>query len=525
MQLRPYQQRAVNLLLSHIENYPDATPIGWLPTGSGKSVVAGALATEMVRGQHGGAALIVTHRRELVAQNASKLPHHVKGSIFSAGLGKKDLSGQVIFASIQSLAKHAHKLPRLHGIVIDEPQYAAAGYYDFVETVKQFSPQVRTIGLTATPYTGNGTWLYMTKDKRLFTGIAAEVGLGELLQLGHLAPLTPYLATAHVSTEGARIDSRTGDYSAKDLQALADVPDLVIKCAIEIESIFAERNSVLVFCTGIAHTEHMAQALGAQADVVTSKTSTAERDRIIGDFRSGKLKYLCSCEVVLVGFDATNTDGIACLRPTTSPLIWVQLLGRGMRPHPGKADCLVADFTDNSIEFPPVDEIEGHAPKDKLGDTPTKVCDECFSLILAGLQVCPVCGHDFPPFQHHEAQLDPETGLLISGVIKNEDGSRTYPVSDVTYDLRATRAGAWALVAYYHAPGRKSPVAETWYNLFHHTPSVASGAGTLWMKRALMPGIPHNPQDALARAEMGGLKTPRTVTIKPGSPFPIRMGA
>ncbi len=524
MQLRPYQKRAVNLMLDHLRSYPDAAPIGWFPTGSGKSVMAGALASELVQ-EKKGAALIITHRRELIAQNASKLPRHIKGSIFSAGLGQKDLSGQVIFAGIQSLNKHAHKLPRLHSIIIDEPQYAAAGYFDFVEDVRKYSPLVRTIGLTATPFTGNGTWLHMLPEKRLFTGIAAEVSIGELLQGEYLSPLTPYTASAHLTTDGARIDSRTGDYSAKDLQKLADVPDLVIKCANEIQTIFAQRNSVLVFCTGIEHTNHIAAALGAEAAVVTSKTPMKERDKIIADFRAGKIKYLCSCEVVLVGFDATNTDGIACLRPTKSALIWVQLLGRGMRPHPGKIDCLVADFTDNSIEFPPVDEIEGRPPRTAQGDTPTKICDHCFSIVLAGLQVCPVCGEDFPAFASHDKQFDPETGLLLSGVVKNEDGTRTYPVSDVTYELRATRAGAWALVAYYHAPGRKTPVAETWYNLFHHKPSVAARDSALWLKRAIIPGVPHNPQDALARAELGGLKTPRTVTVKPGSLFPVRLGA
>ena len=375
MRLRPYQDRVTNLILDHLDAYPDANPIGWLPTGSGKSVVAAALASEMVA-RHKSATLVVTHRRELVQQNSEKLPRHLRGSIFSAGLGCKDLSGQVIFAGIQSLSKHAHKLPRLSSIIIDEPQYASAGYFEFVEKVQQFSPRARVIGLTATPFTGNGTWLHMLEKHRLFSGIAAEVSIAELLRDGYLSPLVPYRASTQLSATGIKVDSRTGDYAQAALQAAVDSDDKNLRVAAEIDTIFAERNSVLVFCAGVEHTKHMAEALaklGEKVGVVLGNTPTAERDRLIAEFRAGRLKYLCSCEVVLVGFDATNTDGIACLRPTMSPLIWVQLLGRGMRIHPGKDDCLVADFTTNSEDFPPVDEIEGRPPKTKSGDTPTKI--------------------------------------------------------------------------------------------------------------------------------------------------------
>ena len=521
MKLRPYQDHAVTLLLEHLDAYPEATPIGWLPTGAGKSVVAAALASELVAA-HKKAVLVVTHRRELVQQNSDKLPRHIHGSIFSAGLGKKDLSGQVIFAGIQSLAKHAHKLPRLGAIIIDEPQWATAGYFEFIEKVREFSPRVRVIGLTATPFTGNGTWLHMQEKHRLFSGIAAEVSLAELLRDGYLSPLTPYRTGTQLNVSGVDVDRRTGDYAQAAMQAAIDIDDTNARVAAEIVSIFADRNSVLVFCGGVEHTKHMAEALrqhGETVAVVLGNTPMKERDKLIADFRAGRVKYLCSCEVVLVGFDATNTDGIACLRPTMSPLIWVQLLGRGMRIHPGKEDCLVADFTRNSEDFPPVDEIEGHPPKEKSGDTPTKMCDECFSLILAGLRICPVCGHEFE-FVARERQYDPETGLLISGVIKEADGSKWYPVERVEYDSRVTRNGAEAIVASYFSPGRKTRVAEDWYNLFHHTPSVANRDLMKWMKRQLAAGpAPMNAREALARAELGGMKEPKMVKVKPGSTF------
>jgi hypothetical protein len=196
-----------------------------------------------------------------------------------------------------------------------------------------------------------------------------------------------------------------------------------------------------------------------------------------------------------------------------------------MRLFDGKDDCLVADFTETSDELGPIDEIAGNPPRLKTGDAPTKMCDGCFNIILAGLKVCPNCGHEFIFADHgDERQFDPTTGLLVSGVIKNEDGSRTYPVARVDYEVRNTSAGAPALIAHYMSEGRATPVATEFYNMWHHKPGVAQRDNLKWLRRQVIEnaGVPLTAQEALARATFGALKKPRTVTVRPGSPFPIR---
>jgi DNA repair protein RadD len=181
-----------------------------------------------------------------------------------------------------------------------------------------------------------------------------------------------------------------------------------------------------------------------------------------------------------------------------------------MRLHPGKDNCLVADFVGNVERHGPIDEIEGQAPKLKLGEAPTKMCDECYSLILAGLRICPVCGYEFE-FQSKPGQTyDPDTGLLLSGVVKNEDGSRTYPVERVDYEIRTTKNGAPALVANYLSPHRTTPVATDYYNLWHHNASAAQRDALRWLRRQAREGgsVPLTAQEALARAEMGALRIP-----------------
>lgn len=531
IKLRPYQQRLIDVALQHLHNYPDARPIIVAPTASGKSVLVAALCERLVK-TCTGMILVLTHRRELVAQNAAKMPSHMNVGVYSAGLGKKQLH-RITVAGFQSLRKKAASLPKVSYILIDECHFALTGYKEFIDTVREKSPDVRVIGLTATPFDGsaNRTALHLLPaDKAIFSGVGAEVTMGELLRDGYLTKLIPYNPANKLDTSTVAVDNRTGDFAVGQLQAAVDVDETNLAIASEINGIFAERHTVMVFCTGADHTLHMRDALratGHSAEMILANTPGGERDQIIDRFRAGKLKYLVACEVLLVGFDAPAVDGIANLRPTKSGLVWVQLCGRGMRLHPGKDDCLVADFTDTSIEMGPLDEIEGNAPKLKGGEAPTKICPECFSIILAGLKFCPTCGEEFIFAEHEGQQFDPNTGLLVSGVIKNDDGTRTYPVSDVQYEVRNTTAGAPALVAKYMSPGRATPVATEFLNLFHHNSNVANREAARWLRRQKFEGgsVPLTAQEALTRAEMGALRTPKSVTVKPGSPWPVRFQA
>jgi hypothetical protein len=159
------------------------------------------------------------------------------------------------------------------------------------------------------------------------------------------------------------------------------------------------------------------------------------------------------------------------------------------------------------------------------GDAPVKVCDECFTIMLAGLRKCPTCRHEFEFNEKDPHKYDAKTGLLISGAMKNEDGTRTYKISKIDYRSQITRSGAPALVVDYYAEGRASPVSSEFINLWHHTPSVAQRDGLKWIRRLKNKssgGIPMNIGEALARASLGALIEPRTVTVKPGSPYPVR---
>lgn len=521
LKLRPYQQRVVDLTVRHVADYPDSAPTVVVPTGGGKSLISAALATQYAKQ---GNVLIVTFRKELVAQTAEEMPQHLNVSVFSAGIGRKETKGPIIVAGIQSVRKHWHKLPRIHTMIIDEIHWGNAAYKEFIDNVRKHSPTMRVIGMTATPFDGRGVHLHMLKEP-ITTGICAEVSMGELLRDGFLCNVVCYQAPTRLDVSGVGIDSKTGDYKQNELQAAVDTEDQNQRVADDIMRIFAERKSVLVFASGVDHAKHLA-ALIPGSKVIIGSTPKAERDSIVEEFRSGKLRWLVAVDTLLVGFNSPRADALALCRPTKSPLIYVQAIGRIMRTHATKDNALLCDFVGAVDEHGPVDEVCGHPPKVSGGEAPCRICDSCFAICLAGVRRCPVCGEEFPPPVPGEPVYDPRTGqIVISGVIANEDGTKTYPVSDVTYAVRNTRAGSEALVAYYHAPGRNTPVAEDWYNLFHHKRSVASRDMEKWLRRSLTPGVPSNAQEALARAELGGMKVPKSVTVRPGSPFPVRFSA
>lgn len=517
--LRPYQQRVLDLTISHMENHPNSAPTIAVPTGGGKSLISAALANHFAKQ---GNVLIVTFRKELVAQTAEEMPRHLNVSVFSAGVGRKETKGPIIVAGIQSIRKNWHRLPRIHTIIIDEIHWGNAAYAEFIENIRKHSPDARVVGLSATPFDGKGVHLHMLKQP-ITTGVCAEVSMGELLRDGYLCNVLAYNPPTQLDVSGVGIDAKTGDYKAGELQAAVDRDDLNQKVASDILRIFAERKSVLVFASGVDHAAHLT-ALLPGAKMVIGTTPAKERDTIVEEFRAGKLRWLVAVDTLLVGFNAPRADALALCRPTKSPLVYVQAIGRIMRPHPSKTDALLCDFVGAVDEHGPVDEVSGHPPRVAGGEAPTKLCENCFCICLAGVRLCPQCGQEFPPPVPGERIFDPRTGqIVISGVIKNEDGTRTYPVDRVEYHTEVTRAGDPALVASYFSPGRVTPVAKDFYNLWHKKQSVAARDASKWLRRLAIPGgVPTNANEALHRAEFGALKVPKTVTVETGSIFPVR---
>jgi len=431
--LRPYQAEAVNAVYNHLRSRDD-NPCVVIPTAGGKTPVMAAICRDAVQ-WWGGRVLILAHVKELLEQAVEKLHAMAPDltdriGVYSAGLKSRDTEHPIIVAGIQSVYRRAAELDRFDLILVDEahmiPPDGDGMYQTFLAEAKVVNPSVRLIGLTATPY--RMTTGMICGPDNLLNHVCYEVGVRQLIVQGYLCPLKSKAGRHKADTSGLHI--RGGEFVAGEVEALMDDDSLVRSACREI--------SVLIFAAGIQHAQHVQRVLGemgAECGFVCGETLPFERSRTLKRFRQGELKYLVNVNVLTTGFDAPNIDCVALLRPTNSPGLYYQMVGRGFRLHPGKEDCLVLDFGGNILRHGPVDDLRIKQPGDGGGEAPAKECPQCHAVIHAAYAVCPECGHEFPPPQREQHDRQAST----AGVLSGEVSETVYDVQDAYYSVHVKR--------------------------------------------------------------------------------------
>jgi DNA repair protein RadD len=401
--LREYQQRAIDQLYAWFEAGNAGNPCLVLPTGSGKSHIVAALCKDALQNWPETRVLMLTHVKELIEQNAQKMRQHWAGAplgIYSASMGRRDLGEPITFAGIQSVRTKSSELGHVDLVIIDECHLVnhkdEGGYRKLLGDLKAINPAVRVVGLTATPYRlGHGL---ITDKPALFDALIEPVSIEELVFKGYLSTLRSKLTRAKLDVTGVK--KRGGEFIESELQAAVDTDDQNQAVVREVLALAGDRKAWLFFCTGVKHAQHVAEVLrehGILADCVTGETPKKEREQMLADFKSGKLKALTNANVLTTGFDYPDIDLIAMLRPTMSASLYVQMAGRGMRVKSHTDHCLVLDFAGVVASHGPITNIQ--PPKkggDGNGEAPAKVCDACGELVHISAVACPACGAAFP---------------------------------------------------------------------------------------------------------------------------------
>ena len=414
MELRPYQTEAVEAIFTYFQ-HKVGNPIVAMPTGTGKSLVIGGFIQRAIKQYPTTRIIVATHVKELVEQNAKKLldmwPTAPIG-IYSAGLKRRDTHRQITFAGIASIADAIHKFEKTDLLIVDECHLISPKgttmYQKLVENLKKKNPHLKVIGFTATAYRlGLGTLV----DGGLFTDICYDLtgmaAFNKLVTDGFLAPLTTKRTVTELDVSSVKLVG--GEYNAKELQEAVD-KDKVTRAALqEAHTQGADRKHWLVFASGVEHAEHIADVLvewGVSACVVHGALPNNERDERIAGFKAGVYRVGVNNNVLTTGFDFPAIDMIVMLRPTSSTSLWVQMLGRGTRPFPGKDNCLVLDFAGNTRRLGPINDPVLPVPKGSKvkGDAPIKVCETCDTYCHASVRVCPYCGFEFPRFFRFNAK-------------------------------------------------------------------------------------------------------------------------
>src|SRR5262249_36926670 len=403
MILWQYQEDALRELFVFWKN-GGGNPLIAMATGTGKCGVIAFLIKRLLTDYPQMRVLVTAPNRELLDQDIKELlkiwPDAPIG-INCDGLGSRDTDAQILFATVNSIYRNPQALGARHLVIVDEAHLIRHGeqgmYHATLTGLRDLVPDLRAAGLTATPFRLDSGHL-CEGEGHLFDNLVFEYTIAEGIHDGWLSPLSSKATTKTIDVTG--VGKRGGEYIAEQLEAAAIRDNAVAFACDEIVTYQGKRRAWLLYCVGVAHASMVRDALrarGINAEMVLGETPDAERDRIIEDFRLGKLTALVSVMVLSYGFNVPHVDLIAMLRPTCSAGLYIQQVGRGTRKAEGKETCLVLDFAGSVRRFGPVDNVRIKT-KSRGFDTlaPTKVCPECNEILPLAATECSCCGHAFP---------------------------------------------------------------------------------------------------------------------------------
>lgn len=392
--LRPYQLQGVEAC----EQSPTQTTLLVIPTGGGKTVCAEELvARALARGERG---LMLVHRRELLRQTAERLAARVgelQVGVIAPGAGQSPWSPMQV-AMVQTIAKRDAR-PPADFILWDEAHHALA---DDWRSILSSYPAARLIGLTATPQRLDGKPL-----GDVFETLVVAATYPELLAQGHL------------------VDCRVYQPPEIPGSGLARDP-------LDAWQRYGEGSQTFGFAGTVPQAEELCErfkAAGVSSAVIKAGTPTAERDRILDAFRSGRIRVLWNVYCLTEGTDVPSARCVLLARPCTHVSMYLQIVGRVLRPHPSKPDAILIDLSGATLMHGMPLEDRAYSLTGK-GITRTsleslKNCQQCGATILSAFQVCPECGFEFPR-QHREGPriYDMELVAVFAGSATPLDAQR-----------------------------------------------------------------------------------------------------
>lgn len=516
VELRTYQKEAVQAVYDYYSGGNTGNCLIVLPTGAGKSLTMAAFIRQAIEQYPSTRIVLLTHVKELIEQDAKAIIRYwpqAPVGIWSAGVGQKR-KDQITVAGIQSV----HRMPAKFGgtdlVIVDEahlvPRNADTMYGRFLAGLKHHNPHMKVIGLTATHYRMD-SGLLTDGENRIFTDVAYEAHVGDLIRQGYLCPLVAKNGATKADLSG--VHTRGGEFVAGELQTAMDKEELINGALHEIDYYASDRKHILGFCSGIEHAQHCAEAARARgwtADYVSGNMDASTRDRVIGDFVAGRIRFLFNAMLLTTGFDFPSIDCIVMLRPTKSVGLYVQIMGRGLRMDGVKQNTMVLDFAGNVERHGPIDQIrvKSKRPKgdDAISVAPVKECPSCHELVHTSVMLCPGCGHVWESKPAHGtvaadavivAGLEPPKEHAVTDVRYREHRKFGSPPSvRVTYECGIAFFDEWVPIE--NEKARKHAVTWCW-------------------NRGIK--CPNTVQEFLDMAESKKIPAPTSITVKPEGKF------
>lgn len=415
-QLRPYQTDIVNRVRqAYLHGFK--APCVVLPCGGGKSVIVAEIAKRTTDKKNH--VLFLVHRKELVDQ--------IQKTFNYWGVDMKNAD----IMMVQTATRRISKLQKPALIITDENHHSKSTTY---RRIYDSFPNAKRIGVTATPVRLDGSGLGDVNDI-LIEGVSAKW----LIKNHYLAPYD-YYAPSIADLTGIKI--LHGEYETISAQK-ALMKTAVFGDVIRHYRQLADGKQAICYCVSIKHSMAMTEEFrnaDISAEHIDGNTPKDERERIISEFRSGKIKILCNVDLISEGFDVPDCECAILLRPTKSLTLYIQQSMRCMRYKPNKR-AVILDCVGNYARFgmPDADRVwtlEGRKKNKKdrqQTEEEVKVlqCPECYYTFEPpkfGKRICPSCGYVFPTesrkIQHEDGTLEKITGFTLD--FSSPDDCKSY---------------------------------------------------------------------------------------------------
>lgn len=505
IQLRSYQLEAINSIFKYYLDGNTGHPLIVAPTGSGKSFILGGIIKRFRDTWPNIKILVVSHTKEILQQDYNAICKFVPEelvSIYSSGLKSKE-KNQYTIAGIQSIWRKSWEFKDYQLVIVDEAHLIPPKGEGRYRTLFNYLDTAKIIGLTATPFRlGHG---YLT-DNHLFDKIVYDIDILQLIKKSYLCNLTAKDPGYNIDVSKVKVVG--GDFVKKQLSAEVNITSVTNSIINKLLSYKDIRKKWLVFAIDIDHAESVGQALnnaGIKTGIVHSKLDF-DRSYIIDLFRKNYIQALVNVETLTTGFDVPDIDMIVLMRPTQSPVLHVQMIGRGMRVAPDKDNCLVLDFAGNLKRLGPINDPTVKSKNTSLNKQSTtlaaKTCPECAELVGLKTKICPSCGYEFPKQIKLETKSSEVSPIKTKPLVKLEE----FKVDSVTYSIHFGKSNKPSLKVTYRS-GLKT--INEWIG-FEHQGFPHYKAKVWWRQRSLF-ALPKTVQEAYDKR--AGLLTPKSIHI------------